>query len=101
VELHPGKPRELLETIDAIAAMQPATIVAGHRDPDAPDDDTREVRQRKTAGPCEIPAASRCSRFQPGPDGRESLFELCLIDDAAHQQRVRECNQPVLWVGQV
>jgi glyoxylase-like metal-dependent hydrolase (beta-lactamase superfamily II) len=30
-----------LETIDAIAAMQPATIIAGHRDPDALDDDAR------------------------------------------------------------
>src|SRR3984957_17048640 len=60
-----------------------------------------EVRKRETAGPCETRGASWRSRFQPGPDGRESLFEFCLIDDAAHQQRVRECNQPVLWIGQV
>jgi hypothetical protein len=32
-----------LKTIDVIAAMQPATIIAGHRDPDAPDDDARRV----------------------------------------------------------
>jgi glyoxylase-like metal-dependent hydrolase (beta-lactamase superfamily II) len=32
-----------LQTIDAIAAMQPATIIAGHRDPDAPDDDASRL----------------------------------------------------------
>jgi glyoxylase-like metal-dependent hydrolase (beta-lactamase superfamily II) len=32
-----------LKSIDAIAAMQPATIIAGHRDPDAPDDDARRI----------------------------------------------------------
>jgi glyoxylase-like metal-dependent hydrolase (beta-lactamase superfamily II) len=32
-----------LTTIDAIAAMQPAIIIAGHRDPAAPDDDSRRL----------------------------------------------------------
>jgi glyoxylase-like metal-dependent hydrolase (beta-lactamase superfamily II) len=32
-----------LETIDAIAALQAITIIAGHRDPDAPDDDARRL----------------------------------------------------------
>ena len=50
--------------------------------------------------PTNFPLSLR-SGFQPCPHGRQSLFEFCLIDDAAHQQRVRECNQPVLWIGQV
>jgi glyoxylase-like metal-dependent hydrolase (beta-lactamase superfamily II) len=32
-----------LSTIDAVAALQPRTIISGHKDPDAPDDDA--VRQ--------------------------------------------------------
>lgn len=32
-----------LDTIAAISAMEPATIVAGHRDPRAPDDDARRI----------------------------------------------------------
>jgi glyoxylase-like metal-dependent hydrolase (beta-lactamase superfamily II) len=39
----PASRASWLETIDAIAAMQPATIIAGHRDPDAPDDDARRL----------------------------------------------------------
>ena len=32
-----------LSTIDAVAALEPRTIIAGHKDPNAPDDDA--VRQ--------------------------------------------------------
>jgi glyoxylase-like metal-dependent hydrolase (beta-lactamase superfamily II) len=39
----PGSRANWLQTIDAIAAMQPTTIIAGHRDPDAPDDDARRI----------------------------------------------------------
>jgi len=53
-------------------------------------------------GQCRIRGTKvRCSGLQPCPYSRESLFEFYLIDDAAHQQRVRECNQPVLWIRQV
>ncbi len=32
-----------LSSIDAVAALKPATIITGHRDPDAPDDDAIRV----------------------------------------------------------
>ena len=32
-----------LAAIDAVAALKPMTIVTGHRDPDAPDDDATRV----------------------------------------------------------
>jgi|ERR1700722_3874554 len=32
-----------LESLDQIAALQPATIITGHKDPDAPDDDADRV----------------------------------------------------------
>jgi glyoxylase-like metal-dependent hydrolase (beta-lactamase superfamily II) len=35
--------REWLESIDAIASMKPETIIAGHREPSAPDDDAVRV----------------------------------------------------------
>ncbi|MFJ6837054.1 MBL fold metallo-hydrolase [Streptomyces sp. NPDC091209] len=34
---------EWLATLDALAALRPETIIAGHRDPDAPDDDAQRV----------------------------------------------------------
>jgi glyoxylase-like metal-dependent hydrolase (beta-lactamase superfamily II) len=37
-----------LSTIDAIAALRPRTIIAGHKDPDAPDDDAeRQLAQSR------------------------------------------------------
>jgi glyoxylase-like metal-dependent hydrolase (beta-lactamase superfamily II) len=37
-----------LSTIDAVAALQPRTIIAGHKDPDAPDDDAaRQLAQSR------------------------------------------------------
>jgi glyoxylase-like metal-dependent hydrolase (beta-lactamase superfamily II) len=37
-----------LSTIDAVAALRPSTIIAGHKDPDAPDDDAvRQLRQSR------------------------------------------------------
>jgi glyoxylase-like metal-dependent hydrolase (beta-lactamase superfamily II) len=37
-----------LSTIDTVASMNPRTIIAGHRDPDAPDDDAkRQLRQSR------------------------------------------------------
>jgi glyoxylase-like metal-dependent hydrolase (beta-lactamase superfamily II) len=39
----PGSRQAWLESLDAMAALIPATIVAGHRDPDAPDDDAGRV----------------------------------------------------------
>ncbi|HEY2198334.1 MAG TPA: hypothetical protein VGH69_11670, partial [Mycobacterium sp.] len=32
-----------LASLDAVAALQPTTIITGHRDPDAPDDDATRV----------------------------------------------------------
>jgi glyoxylase-like metal-dependent hydrolase (beta-lactamase superfamily II) len=32
-----------LDSIDAIAALKPATIITGHKDPDAPDDDAQRL----------------------------------------------------------
>ncbi|MET8136542.1 MBL fold metallo-hydrolase [Streptomyces sp. NPDC005251] len=34
---------EWLTTLDALEALRPETIIAGHRDPDAPDDDARRI----------------------------------------------------------
>ena len=39
----PESRAEWLHSIDAIAAMEPATIIAGHRDPAAPDDDAHRL----------------------------------------------------------
>jgi glyoxylase-like metal-dependent hydrolase (beta-lactamase superfamily II) len=37
-----------LSTIDAVAALQPRTIISGHKDPDAPDDDAaRQLTQSR------------------------------------------------------
>jgi glyoxylase-like metal-dependent hydrolase (beta-lactamase superfamily II) len=37
-----------LSTIDAVAALKPRTIIAGHKDPDAPDDDAeRQLKQSR------------------------------------------------------
>jgi glyoxylase-like metal-dependent hydrolase (beta-lactamase superfamily II) len=37
-----------LSTIDAVAALQPRTIISGHKDPDAPDDDAaRQLAQSR------------------------------------------------------
>jgi hypothetical protein len=37
-----------LATIDAVAALEPRTIIAGHKDPDAPDDDAaRQLAQSR------------------------------------------------------
>jgi hypothetical protein len=37
-----------LATIDAVAALNPTIIVAGHKDPDAPDDDAaRQLAQSR------------------------------------------------------
>ena len=32
-----------LASLDAVAALQPSTIITGHKDPDAPDDDATRV----------------------------------------------------------
>ena len=39
----PGSRQAWLESLDVIAALKPATIIAGHRDPGAPDDDANRV----------------------------------------------------------
>lgn len=39
----PESRKAWLASLDAVAAFQPATIVTGHKDPDAPDDDARRV----------------------------------------------------------
>lgn len=44
----PDSRRTWLSTIDAIAAMNPTTIIAGHKDPQAPDDDAaRQIAQSR------------------------------------------------------
>ncbi|MFE5702031.1 MBL fold metallo-hydrolase [Rhodococcus koreensis] len=45
----PASRRTWLSTIDAIAAMYPTTIIAGHKDPDAPDDNAaRQLAQSRS-----------------------------------------------------
>jgi glyoxylase-like metal-dependent hydrolase (beta-lactamase superfamily II) len=39
----PESRAEWLTSIDAVAALKPGTIITGHRDPDAPDDDATRV----------------------------------------------------------
>jgi glyoxylase-like metal-dependent hydrolase (beta-lactamase superfamily II) len=39
----PDSRAEWLASLDAVAALQPTTIIAGHKDPDAPDDDAVRV----------------------------------------------------------
>jgi glyoxylase-like metal-dependent hydrolase (beta-lactamase superfamily II) len=39
----PASRQAWLESIEQIAALQPATIITGHKDPDAPDDDADRV----------------------------------------------------------
>lgn len=39
----PDTRNEWLATLDALAALQPEKIIAGHRDPDAPDDDAQRI----------------------------------------------------------
>jgi glyoxylase-like metal-dependent hydrolase (beta-lactamase superfamily II) len=44
----PASRRTWLATIDAVAGMNPTTIIAGHKDPDAPDDDAaRQIAQSR------------------------------------------------------
>ena len=44
----PESRRTWLATIDAVAELNPATIIAGHKDPDAPDDDAaRQIAQSR------------------------------------------------------
>jgi glyoxylase-like metal-dependent hydrolase (beta-lactamase superfamily II) len=58
----PASRASWLETIGAIAAMHPATIIAGHRDPDAPDDDARRLlaQSRRYVEDFDL-AMTRCS----------------------------------------
>lgn len=39
----PDSRRAWLESLEAVAALDPVTIITGHRDPDAPDDDATRV----------------------------------------------------------
>jgi len=39
----PGSRKAWLTCLDAVAVLEPSTIIAGHRDPDAPDDDAIRV----------------------------------------------------------
>jgi glyoxylase-like metal-dependent hydrolase (beta-lactamase superfamily II) len=44
----PASRRTWLATIDAVASLNPATIIAGHKDPDAPDDNAaRQLAQSR------------------------------------------------------
>lgn len=44
----PASRRTWLATVDAVAALNPTTIIAGHKDPDAPDDDAaRQLAQSR------------------------------------------------------
>jgi hypothetical protein len=42
-ELDADSRKAWLSSLDAIAALKPSTIVTGHKDPDAPDDDATRV----------------------------------------------------------
>jgi hypothetical protein len=45
----PASRQTWLTTFDKIAAMNPTTIIAGHKDPDAPDDNVaRQLAQSRT-----------------------------------------------------
>lgn len=39
----PDTRKTWLRTLDAVAALEPAVIITGHKDPDAPDDDAKRV----------------------------------------------------------
>ena len=39
----PDSRKEWLASLDAVAALKPSTIITGHKDPDAPDDDATRV----------------------------------------------------------
>ena len=39
----PDSRQAWLASLDAVAALEPATIIAGHKDPGAPDDDATRV----------------------------------------------------------
>ena len=43
MELDAGHPAGGLASLDAVAALQPSTIITGHKDPDAPDDNATRV----------------------------------------------------------
>lgn len=43
MELDPGSRAAWLASLDAVAALEPATIITGHKDPGAPDDDAVRV----------------------------------------------------------
>ena len=42
----PAARQAWLRSLDSVAALEPATIIAGHRDPDAPDHDAKSVLDR-------------------------------------------------------
>jgi hypothetical protein len=76
-----------LASLDALAALRPETIVTGHKDPDAPDDDARRVLDQSRRYIEDFDAAAARSR---------SAAEIV---DAMMQRYAAYGNPYTLWLA--